>query len=167
MNIRQFIKEDLPAVHNMLVSNTWEFFTMPLLSKTDLISRDEHYFSSTTHETLVLVDEDENVKGLIRFFDIEDSETVSALFDVYIDKEFRGKGFGTQLVKEGVALIFGKYKNLRRIEATSRFDNVSMQKVLEANGFKKEAQYRKAWKINSQQFVDTFGYGILREDVVK
>jgi RimJ/RimL family protein N-acetyltransferase len=167
MHIRPFKKEDLSKIHRLLSSNTWEFFTTSILSESDLASRDGDYFSSTTNETLVLVTDEDDVKGLIRFFDIENVDDAAALFDVYIDINYRGRGFGTLLVRAGVAYIYEKYKNIRRIEATTRFDNFAMQKVLEATGFKKEAQYRKAWKINSQQFVDTFGYGLLREEFIK
>ncbi len=167
MHIRPFKKEDLLKIHNLLLSNTWEFFTKPTLSKSDLISRNEYYFSSISNETIVLVDDEEDVKGFIRFFDIENVEDASTLFDVYVDLGYRGKGFGTLLVIEGIKYIYEKYKNIRRIEATTRFDNLTMQKVLEKCGFRKEAQYRKAWKIDSESFVDTFGYGLLREEFLK
>lgn len=41
-----------------------------------------------------------------------------------------------------------------------------MRKVLRDCGYVKEAHYRKAWRAGTDNYVDSVGYAILREDWV-
>lgn len=73
-------------------------------------------------------------------------------------------GIGKQSVDMLCKLVFENYPNKRRFEATTRIDNISMRKVLEACGFVKEAHYREAWPGENGQYYDCTGYSILRKD---
>lgn len=163
--IRPFKPSDTLALHTLLTANRWEYFIDPIIDEEGLKIRNEKYFSSENNQTLVSVDENGMLQGYIRFFDIENSDDDAPDFIVSVDESVRGKGIGTELVKEGVKYIFSKYDKIHRIEATTRVDNLPMQKVFESAGFTHEATYRKAWKVRGSEYVDALGYGILREEV--
>jgi RimJ/RimL family protein N-acetyltransferase len=112
----------------------------------------------------VYENEDKVLKGYIRFFDIENNDSSAPLFDIKVVADARGQGIGTDLVQYAVAYIFKHFQQIRRIEATTREDNLAMQKVLSACGFVHEATYRKAWKVNGSIFIDSLGYALLREE---
>ena len=162
--IRLFESTDLKSLHHLLTSNRWEYFIDPLIDERGLKVRDELYFSSNTNKTLVYIDTDGALVGYIRFFDIENSDSDAPDFIVSVDEKVRGKGVGSKLVKEGVKYIFKTYDKIRRIEAATRVDNIPMQNVFESAGFVHEATYRKEWRVNENEYVDSLGYGILREE---
>ncbi len=164
MAIRPFIPEDIPALHHLLTSNYWEYFLNPIIDEQELQARNEKYFSSNTTQTLVYIDSAATLKGLIRFFDIKNSDTESPLFIVNVDESARGNGVGTELVVQGVRYIFDTYDKIRRIEATTRVDNKAMQRVLASAGFRHEATYRDVWRIKEGTYVDSLGYAILRDE---
>lgn len=164
MAIRTFISGDIPALHQLLTSNRWEYFLDSVIDKQGLDLRDEKYFASDTTQTLVCVDSKGSLVGFIRFFDIKNSDIDSPLFIVNVDEGARGKGVGTELVSRGVRYVFDTYDKIRRIEATTRVDNKAMQKVFESTGFRHEATYRKVWRIKEGKYVDSLGYAILREE---
>jgi RimJ/RimL family protein N-acetyltransferase len=163
MEIRLFILEDLQSLQNLLVSNTWEFFLDTTIDKeTAEKYRDEKYFDNQTTKTLVYLDDDGTIQGYIRFYDIENGETPG--FVVGVDEKCRGKGIGKALIHAGLKYIFVHF-NTRRIEASTRVDNIPMQKLFEASGFTHEATYRKAWENwQTGEYVDSLGYAILREE---
>ena len=164
MSIRHFISEDVPALHHLLTSNRWEYFLHPVIDERGLKARNEKYFASNTTKTLVYIDSGRDLKGFIRFFDIRNSDVGSPEFIVNLDEGARGKGVGTLLVSQGVRYIFDTYDKIRRIEATTRVDNIAMRRVFESAGFTHEATYRKAWPVNEGKYVDSLGYAILREE---
>jgi len=160
-----FQSSDLTDIHNLLMSNRWEYFLDPVVTEEGLKKRDGAYFSNNENATLVCRDETGELLGFIRFFDIENDETSSPDFTIYINEKDRGKGIGKRMLTEGIKHIFATYPNIRRIEATTRSDNVPMQKLFESVGFVKEAHYRKEWKNReSGEFMDAFGYALLKEE---
>ncbi len=82
------------------------------------------------------------------------------------EKSFWGNGFA----KEAVALVtkFGFMTlNLHRIEAGCRENNIGSQKVLEYNGYRKEAVFRdRSFIWNDTQYVNDFFYGQLKSDYI-
>lgn len=160
-----FQSSDLADIHHLLVSNRWEYFLDPIVTEEGLKKRNETYFSSNENATLICRDETEKLLGLIRFFEIENDETSSPDFTIYVDGKARNKGVGKRLLTEGVKHIFATYPHIRRIEATTRSDNIPMQKLFESIGFVKEAHYRKEWKNGeSGKFMDAFGYALLKDE---
>ena len=83
------------------------------------------------------------------------------------EKNFWGKG----IAKEAVALVtkFGfTTLHLHRIEAGCRENNIGSQKVLEYNGYLKEAVFRdRSFVWNDTQYVNDFFYGQLQSDYTK
>ena len=85
------------------------------------------------------------VRGeLIGFVVVEDLESIAPLFDIRLANQARGKGMGTETVRELVRYLFQNYPNIVRIEGQTREDNVAMRKAFLRSGFVKEAHYRKA-----------------------
>ena len=162
--IRFFQPSDLSALHNLLSSNNWPYHDIQKPDEDFIASKSEEYFLNNSVKTIVYVDENNHISGYIRFYGIEDLDTDSPLFDIRVSEFSRGKGIGTQLVKEGLKLIFNHYKNIRRVEANTREDNIIMQRLLENIGFTQEARYRKCAKLLDGTYVDIFGYAILREE---
>jgi RimJ/RimL family protein N-acetyltransferase len=161
--IRLYEPSDLEDIKSLLTSNSWDYHSSVINAAT-LTDKDNSYFTSDTNRTLVYTNSDNVLKGYIRFFDIEDSDTDSPLFDIRVDQSARGSGVGSQLLREGVRYIFNTFLQIRRIEGTTRADNIAMQKVFEHVGFKHEATYRKSWRTLDGEHMDTFGYGLLKEE---
>lgn len=96
--------------------------------------------------------------------------------------EFSGPGDRTYWIRTGEAAIglialhdvgdgtplFAEFPELRRIEATTRSDNVAMRRVLARCGYVKEAHYRQDWPEpgdgDVERRLDSIGYAILRSD---
>ncbi len=118
------------------------------------------YFGDTVRSFWIL--EGEARIGFIRLFDLED---MTPLFDLRIRSDMRGKGIGRLAVEWLTREIFRTWTHVRRIEAYTRADNVPMQRVLIACGYRKEAHHRKAWPDQSGNYHDSVGYAILKEEV--
>ena len=105
------------------------------------------------------------VRGeLIGFVVVEDLEGIAPLFDIRLAKQARGKGLGTEAVRELVRYLFHNYPNIVRVEGQTREDNVAMRKAFFRSGFVKEAHYRKAWPTAEGPLCDAVAYGLLRSD---
>ena len=168
MDIRPFDSKDLPAAHRLLASNRWEHFLDPVIDEQGLKIRDEKYFSGDTAETLVAIDDEGTLVGLVQFEGVNNDVDAFPSFTLYIEKGARGKGLGTELLKEGIAYIFRKFDKVRRIYATTRADNTPMQKTFEAVGFRQEARHKKEWQNRETgEYIDTLGYALLREEFRK
>ena len=163
--VRIFNAQDIKDIHDLLTSNRWEYFVDPVITAEGLNLRNVEYFSGKNSKSLVYRNAQSELLGVIRFFEIEDNDTSSPDFTIYVDEQARQNGVGKKLLKEGVQFIFDTYKNIRRVEATTRCDNIPMQRLFVAVGFSKESHYRKEWKVsNTGEFMDAFGYAILRDE---
>ncbi|MFI6478954.1 GNAT family N-acetyltransferase [Nonomuraea sp. NPDC050663] len=99
--------------------------------------------------------------GLVRLQDFSDD---TPLFDLRIRAAHRGKGLGSQAVRWLVRHLFESRPEIRRIEGTTRHDNLAMRAVFLRAGFAKEAHYREGWPGLDGKVYDSVGYGILRSD---
>jgi [ribosomal protein S5]-alanine N-acetyltransferase len=59
--------------------------------------------------------------------------------------------------------LFATKKEIERIESVTDVENVPSQRVLEKNGFTREAKLRKRF-FNKGEYRDEFMYGLLREE---
>jgi len=75
----------------------------------------------------------------------------------------RCKGYTTEAVGLLVDHLFTTNKNVERIESVTDVENVPSQRVLEKNGFKREAELRKRF-FNKGQYRDEYMYRLLREE---
>jgi RimJ/RimL family protein N-acetyltransferase len=99
--------------------------------------------------------------GLIRLLDLADD---TPLFDLRIRAAYRGQGLGTQAVRWLTGYLFTELPGIRRIEGTTRQDNLAMRRAFRRCGYVKEAHYRQAWPAPGGMVYDAVGYAILRTD---
>ena len=165
LNFKQFSKEqDSKDMISFLVSQNWPYHSNKKETEETVEEKvNLNHFNSKEIQTFWILSEHKKI-GFVRIFDIENDDESSPLFDIRIKEEFQGKGYGTKSVFWTVNHVFSTYEQIKRIEATTREDNISMQKVLEKVGFKQEARYRKAWKIEENNYVDSLGFALLKEE---
>ncbi len=159
--------EHRPEIENILLHSSWDFYTKTKMRVENCQQQFErNFYLREGVETFLLKDDLGAFVGLLRLFDLGkgkfDPET--PLFDLKIRGASRNRGLGKLAVAWLIAHVFNNYPNKTRIEATTRIDNVAMRKVLLVNGFLKEAHYRKSWRTETGEMLDTIGYGLLRED---
>ena len=151
---------DAEAAVTFLSSSEWPYHGRPILSreqsaKVSLVGDDIASFW--------VKDRDETI-GLIRVFDLEDLGVGSPLLDIRIAQTHRGRGAGTAAVSWVVNHLFSSYGELHRIEATTRHDNLPMQRVFDRCGFRLEGRMIEAWTNTDGSRADTWTYAILRRE---
>jgi RimJ/RimL family protein N-acetyltransferase len=144
-----------------LSSHTWPFHSGSALT---LERAREIRLGPRSDVRAFWIKEGNDVVGIVRAFDLEDADDGSVAFDLRISAARRGHGVGRQSVGLLVALLFTEYPELHRIEATTRFDNRPMRRVLEVNKFLLEGCLRETWPTESGVRYDTALYGLLRRD---
>lgn len=102
--------------------------------------------------------------GLIRVFDLGDLVDGSPLFDLRLAARYRGMGLGRAAVDWLTWHLFVTYPELRRIEATTRHDNVAMQRVFAHCGYRLEGRLVEAWANADGTRADTLIYAVLRRE---
>ncbi len=78
------------------------------------------------------------------------------------EKDARGKGFGTEIIKLILDYCF-QTLNLNKVVAGTHAGNIAALKTYEKFGFKVEGTIRQAWYRNGKM-VDTIRVGLLREE---
>lgn len=162
-----FKRTDADELARFLASEEWPFHAGPSLTIEHARERiDRGGFDVGTHRTYWIVD-DEMPVGVVRLDDLGDG---TPLFDLRIAAVHRGRGIGTTAVRWMTDTVFGEFPDLRRIEATTRLDNIAMRRVLTRCGYVKEANYRQDWPagsedpISGERYFDSIGYAVLRSD---
>lgn len=102
--------------------------------------------------------------GIIGHYRIK-PEHYRAEIGYMLHPEFHGKGYVTEAIEKVVAFGFNNMK-LHSIEAIIDPENSASAKVLEKNGFVKEAHLRENEYYNGK-FLDTVIYSILESDALK
>lgn len=154
-------ERDAEAVAHFLARYTWPFhgrstLTLELARQIKLGPSDQ--------VRAFWIKEHDSPAGVVRIFDLDDSDEGSVLFDLRLADECRGRGIGRATVAWLVDMLFTTYPSLHRIEATTRIDNHAMRRVLELNHFVLEGQLRKTWRSDDGSRYDTALYGRLRSD---
>lgn len=148
-----------------LTSDEWPFHSNPNVTKERVVeSIEKGLYSEPDNKTFWIIGPREERIGLIRLFDLEDIGDGSPLFDLRIQKEYRGQGIGKTAVQWLTKFLFENWSELRRIEGTTRVDNLSMRSIFRKCGYVKEGHYRKSWPTSEGPWSDTVQYAILRED---
>lgn len=152
--------DDAVAAVEFLASNEWPYHGRPNLS------RDQAAEVRLVGDDIVSfwVKAGSEAIGLIRVFDLEDLEVGSPLLDIRIAAARRGHGVGTAAVSWVADHLFTTYGELHRIEATTRHDNVPMQRVFARCGFRLEGRMLEAWTNADGSRADTWTYAILRRE---
>ena len=152
--------EDAGAAIEFLTSNEWPFHGSPCLT------HDQAARLSLAGDDIASfwIRADAEVIGLIRAFDLDDLDAGSPLFDLRIAEGQRGRGVGRAAVTWLTDHLFNTYLELNRIEATTRHDNLAMQRVFELCRFRREGRMLEAWKNADGTRSDTLTYAILRRE---
>jgi RimJ/RimL family protein N-acetyltransferase len=152
--------DDSEAAVEFLVSNEWPYHGRPNLSHEQAAN-------------VVLAGDDivsfwvkagDEAIGLVRAFDLDDLDVGSPLLDIRVAAAHRGRGVGTAAVSWVVDHLFTTYADLHRVEATTRHDNVPMQRVFDRCGFRLEGRMLEAWTNADGSRADTWTYAILRRE---
>jgi RimJ/RimL family protein N-acetyltransferase len=150
------------VVVEFLTEHEWPFHTVPRLPADDVTEMD---FSSSATDSYWISLHGERC-GLIRLLDLDDVADGSAVFDLRIAPAQRGRGLGRAAVEWLTAHLFRTYPALHRIEATTRDDNLAMQRVLDRCDFRPEGRLRESWRNQDASRHDTLVYAILRSEWV-
>ena len=154
------LPEDAEAAIEFLTSNEWPFHGSP------------HLRHDQAAQVRVAGDDiasfwiraDAKVIGLIRAFDLDDLDVGSPLFDLRIAEGHRGRGVGRAAVTWLTGHLFNTHLELHRIEATTRHDNLAMQRVFERCNYRLEGRMLEAWTNADGTRSDTLTYAILRRE---
>jgi diamine N-acetyltransferase len=86
----------------------------------------------------------------------------TADFGIAMEKDFRGKGLGTEVLGLLTRLAFEQY-NMHKVELFTRPDNRAMVGAAEKNGFKVEGRFRETLYFDGK-YHDGLSMGLLREE---
>ncbi|MCB5182326.1 GNAT family N-acetyltransferase [Streptomyces antimicrobicus] len=99
--------------------------------------------------------------GLVRLMDLGDG---TPMLDLRVRSAWRGRGIGRQALEWATRYLFEEFPEVRRIEGTTRQDNVAMRRTFLRCGYVKEAHYRDGWPGEGGAVHDAVGYAVLRRD---
>lgn len=152
--------DDRERLVGFLTGNGWPFHGVAAPTEADV---DAMPFVDDATSSWWIVEGDEPC-GLVRLLDLDDIPDGSPVFDVRVVETARGRGVGAFAVRWLTEHLFTTYPDLHRIEATTRDDNVAMQRVLERCGYTCEGRLRESWPAADGRRFDTLVYGMLRSD---
>lgn len=162
MEYRRFVPGEVELLAAFLTGEDWPFFGRSGRPRADLVREQAaagHYDSDQARTFWIVAGTAE--VGLIRLFDLGDD---TPLFELRIRAAYRSAGLGTAAVRWLTRYLFTAFPRVRRIEGTTRQDNIAMRRTFARCGYVKEAHYRQAWPGRDGTFHDSVGYAILRSD---
>ncbi|HNK74643.1 MAG TPA: GNAT family protein [Chitinophagales bacterium] len=111
---------------------------------------------------------DKNSQALIGHFNIKDIDwkKKEAELAYFIDIDYEKKGLITEAMQLIIRLCF-TYLPFEHIFARIVIDNLSSQKVVEKSGLKYEGAFYNAYTTYDNMTVDTYRYGISKNDYIK
>jgi RimJ/RimL family protein N-acetyltransferase len=149
------------VVADFLSRNTWPFHARTTLT---LDEARRIRLGPSSEVRSFWIHENESPVGVVRTFDLEDTDIGSVAFDLRIADGHRGRGIGRAAIGWLVEKLFTDYPLLHRIEASTRIDNHAMRRALEFSAFVLEGQLRQTWRSEDGTRHDTALYGRLRTD---
>lgn len=143
---------------NRFLETRWEVQTLDKIK--DFVAS----IISSDHSYLFAIIKNEKHIGNIKIGPIHHIYQYADISYFIGDKNEWGKGVATETVKLISAFGFNEL-DLHRLQAGVFANNFGSQKVLEKNGYKKEAVFRKKSFINKgDDYIDSYMYGILRDE---
>jgi RimJ/RimL family protein N-acetyltransferase len=112
---------------------------------------------------------EEKIIGHIFFNKIEPKNLLTYEIGYIFNKKYQGKGYATEAIQKFIKQYFSEL-NVHKIIAHCNPENVKSWKLLERLKFKREGKLRKNIffkkdKNNNPIWLDTYEYGLLKEDV--
>jgi len=145
INIACNLRDLFPSPYTPRDARTWIVFNKDLMPALNLA---------------ILLEEE--LIGSVGIVLKEDIHRKNAEIGYWIAEPFWGKGYATQAVRLMVEYTFQHY-DVTRIYASTFDHNIASQRVLEKNGFRKEARLRKALFKNGR-YADEMILALLKED---
>jgi len=110
-----------------------------------------------------LIDEDNHIYGKCSLFDIN-PRNKSGEFGYYFPEKYRGRGYGTLLIKLFIDQIFNRSDlNLNKLYATTASKNISSRRLLEKHNFTLDGIMRQHYWIGNER-QDQICYSLLRKE---
>jgi [ribosomal protein S5]-alanine N-acetyltransferase len=164
---RRLVEEDLPQLF-ALRSNPEAMKYIPRIphksiedARAQLIVIDERIASNEGINWAVTKKNEDKMIGIVGHYKIDFENFRSEIGYMFLP-EYQGKGYGTEMVK--ALLDFGfTYMGLHSIEAVVDPNNLASGKILEKNGFRKEAHIKENFFFEGQ-FLDSVIYGKLKSE---
>lgn len=103
--------------------------------------------------------------GIIGFRDLNQQERRCRMLIFIGEKDYWGKGYGTDAIKGFLAFLFKRW-NLNRVEADTWDGNQRAVETYKKCGFKEEGRLRKARYVDGE-YKDEIILGILRDEFMK
>ena len=159
---RRFIPAEADLLAEFLTTEDWPYHGAgtPDAAKVRAQAAAGHYDNDRTRTFWIVTGAGTRV-GLIRLLDLSDD---TPLFDLRVRAAYRGTGLGTAALHRLTGYLFAEFPGIRRIEGTTRQDNLAMHRAFRKCGYVKEAHYRQAWPSPDGRTYDAVGYAILRSD---
>ncbi|MFJ3174634.1 GNAT family N-acetyltransferase [Streptomyces roseus] len=157
----RFESTDSEELVGFLSGDTWPFHHSDVVDQDDVRQwvREGRYDDQDNRTFWITVSGER--AGLVRLMDLRDD---TPLFDLRIRSGHRGRGLGGQALTWLTGYVFTEFPRVRRIEGTTRQDNLAMRRVFRRCGYAKEAHYRDGWPTADGTVRDAVGYAILRRD---
>jgi RimJ/RimL family protein N-acetyltransferase len=153
---------DLPALVDLLTTETWPHRVKPVMTEADVHDEMSHGHYVPGRSLAFLVELDGEVVGVVAAHEIDDEHSDPQL-DFRIRERARGMGVGLAALRHVTAELFARRPATLRIEGQTRRDNAAMRKVFVRGGYVQEAVYRQAWPGEGGPY-DGIGYCLLRSD---
>jgi RimJ/RimL family protein N-acetyltransferase len=154
---------DGAALVDFLVTNAFPFHVLPRHTRESAQrSVDGGRFHREDSQGYWIDDDDDGGRhGVVVLEDLQD-ETV--MVDLRRAESSRGRRLGAAVLRELATLAFSTLPGARRLEGTTREDNLAMRRTFAVTGFVQEAFYRSSWPAEDGTFVGSVGYALLRDD---
>lgn len=143
--------------------------TLPVMGKYGIFSvEEEKNFIQKAYEDkdmprLLIVTKDGRRAGVIGV-NAYDRRDGTAEIGYWLAHDMRGKGYAKEALSLFIDFLFTEL-NYRRLYAFTDVTNAASQRVLEANGFKREGKLRKhSYNGVVGDYVDVLVYGLLRRE---
>jgi RimJ/RimL family protein N-acetyltransferase len=110
-------------------------FSSAPISKGDHMQWFTQKLVSPNDRLYIAMDADDRAVGLVRFT----LEGKHAAISINLDKNYRGKGYGTVLIQQGCHRVFGTSK-VEEVDAFIKPDNAASVKAFQKAGFQEQGQ---------------------------
>lgn len=161
MTLAELTAADSAALAEFLVTNApWPFHVRPAPTVEQIAEGwAAGAYTGADSRTFWLLDDTVHA-GIATVSDFEED---TPMLDLRLAPAARGRGLGTEALRQVTAWVFGERPDTCRFEGTTRADNIAMRKTFERCGFVREAYYRQGWPAGDA-IHDAVGYAILRTD---
>jgi RimJ/RimL family protein N-acetyltransferase len=156
-------ERDLPALRELVTSETWPHRIRPEMTEADLREEIAHGHYVAGRSLAFLIEVDGVVAGAVAAHELGAGHDDPQL-DFRVRERLRGRGIGGAALAHITREVFTRFPDVLRIEAETRRDNHAMRRVLERGGYVREAVRRQAWPTPGGERFDSIGYAILRGD---